>query len=97
MHLPVLIEPLSNDGYRATCGEPIPVIVEANTPDEAMEKVQQAVRTKLDGGARLASIALATDEHPWLPFAGMFSADDPIVKEWIEIMKERRDEAESAS
>lgn len=96
MHLPILFEPLSNNSYRAKSGEPIPIVAEATTPDEAMAMVQQAVKTKLESGARLASIAISS-EHAWLPFAGMHSADDPVVREWIEIMKEQRDEPESVS
>jgi hypothetical protein len=97
MQLPVLIEPLSNDSFRATSGEPVPVVVEAPTPDEAMQKVQQAIRTKLESGARLASIVLTTGEHTWLPFAGMLSSDDPLVQEWIEVMKESRAAPEPTS
>lgn len=35
--------------------------------------------------------------HPWLKFAGMFPRSDPRVREWLEIIEERRraDDGES--
>lgn len=41
-----------------------------------------------------AANAKSTSEHPWLTFAGMYSADDSVVQEWVAIINEQRDEPE---
>jgi hypothetical protein len=33
-------------------------------------------------------------EHVWLPFADMFSEDDPVIREWLEIMRSAEEESE---
>jgi len=37
-----------------------------------------------------------TADHPWLPFAGMFQPDDPVVQEWLEIIESRRSNSDAA-
>jgi hypothetical protein len=36
-------------------------------------------------------------ENPWLAMAGIFDKDDPLVKEWIEIMAENRRKEDAVS
>jgi hypothetical protein len=40
------------------------------------------------------SIGSEAVKHSWLEFAGMFDPDDPIIQEWLEIMKQHRDRDE---
>jgi predicted RNase H-like HicB family nuclease len=37
MQIPILVEPVTNNGYRATCGPPLAVSAEGATRDEAVE------------------------------------------------------------
>ncbi len=115
MQIPVLIEPVAGNGFRATGGEPIALMGEGATPEEALgklkqslqalaenleaanlkskedlEKLKQALEGRLDAGARIVSVQVPSSDHPWLPFAGMFHEDDPLVQQWREIMAEAR-------
>jgi hypothetical protein len=48
------------------------------------------------GGAGGGQGLLAPSEetNPWLRIVGILDHDDPLVKEWIEIMRENRKEAD---
>jgi hypothetical protein len=59
MEIPVLIETVQNNGFRARTGEPLPL--------SAAE------------------------------YTGFFREDDPIVLEWLQIMKENREKDENDS
>ena len=88
MQIPVLIESLPGDGYRARGGEPFAMIGEGATPEAALAKLRECVSAKLSNGARLALIEIQSGEHPWLAFAGMYDAGDPLVQEWLDVMRQ---------
>jgi len=89
MQIPVLIEPIANNGYRATGGPPLALVVEAPTREEALAKLKEQLQARLRNGAEVVPLDLAPPEHPWMKFAGMFK-DDPYFKEVVEIMAARR-------
>lgn len=89
MPIQVLIEPVANNGFRATSGEPIPLTVEAPTREEALAKLKKRVQARLKNGAEIVTVELAPAEHPLAKFAGMFK-DDPDFQEVKEIMAENR-------
>ncbi len=89
MQIPVLIEPIAGNGYRARGGEPLPLVVEAPTREEALAKLQEALRDRLRNGAELVSLEALPQPHPLDEFAGMFK-DDPFFEEVLVIMAENR-------
>ena len=91
MAIPVLIEPLANNGFRATSGPPLEVSVEAPTRDEALAKLRKKLGKRLKNGAELIALDLAhaAEQNPWVRFAGMFK-DNPMFDEVLEIMAENR-------
>ena len=89
MQIPVLIEPIAGNGYRARGGEPLPLVVEAPTREEALAKLQQALQDRLGNGAELLPLETTPQPHPLAEFAGMFK-DDPYFEEVLEIMAENR-------
>ncbi len=91
MQIPILVEPLSNDGYRATCGLPLAVSAEGATRDEAVEKLERLLRDRLSNGVEIVAteVPARVVENPWVKYAGMFK-DDPMFAEVLEIMKENR-------
>jgi hypothetical protein len=96
MQIPVLVEPVGNNAFRARSGEPVPMTAEGATRDEALQKLRQLVESRLSAGAELTSLEVGPTEHPLLKFAGIF-ADDPLHEEWLQAMAENRrldDEAE---
>ena len=93
MQIPVLIEPIAGNGYRARGAEPLALTAEAPTREEALAKLKEQLQNRLRDGAEIVPLDLSPAEHPWLKFAGMFK-DDPMLKEWKEAMAEYRQKVE---
>ena len=93
MQIPVLVEPVANNGFRARTGEPLPVSAEGATPEEAVRNLRAAMDRQLKNGRRLQWLDLAP-ENPWLALAGMHDPNDPLVKEWKQEMAAYRQEIE---
>lgn len=91
MQIPILVEPVTDIGYRATCGPPLAVSAEGATRDEAVDKLELLLRDRLSKGAEIvaAEVPARLVENPWVKYAGMFK-DDPMFAEVVEIMKENR-------
>ena len=91
MQIPVLIEPVSGNGFRATSGGPLAIIAEGRTSDEALHRLQEQIRARLVPGAQVVPLETeSASPHPWAPFAGMFRPDDPLVQDWLQIMANQR-------
>jgi hypothetical protein len=56
MEIPVLIEPIPGSGYRATGGSPFGFVVEGATPEAALDRLKDAITTKLRNGAIVVTI-----------------------------------------
>ena len=91
MQIPILVEPVTNNGYRATCGPPLAVSAEGATRDEAVEKLGLLLQGRLSNGVEIvaAEVPARVVENPWVKYAGMFK-DDPMFAEVLEIMKTNR-------
>ena len=94
MDIPVLIEPVAGNGYRASSGPPLGLNAEGPTRDEALANLRRLLDQRLAGGAQVTVLSVPEASNPWIEFAGMFNPDDPLVKEWIEIMAENRRKAD---
>jgi predicted RNase H-like HicB family nuclease len=96
MNIPVLVERLPDNRYRAKSGEPFGLSAEGNSDTEAVSNLKQLLQTRLTKGTRLASVELAApEENPWVAGAGCLK-DDPLFDEWQEAIQEnRRREAEA--
>ncbi len=93
MQIPVLIEPVAGNGFRARGGEPLPVVVEAPTREEALAKVEAALQARLSAGAEIVPLEVRATTHPWMAFAGMFG-DDSAIDDWVQSMAEYRQQVE---
>jgi predicted RNase H-like HicB family nuclease len=95
MELPVLIEPVAGNGYRAKSGEPLPLTAEGATREEALRNLRQLVQQRLHTGAEVAALQVPgpPPANPWVEFAGMFK-DDPYFDEWQEAIAENRRRAD---
>jgi hypothetical protein len=89
MAIPVLIEKLANNGYRAKSGEPLPLSVEAPTRDEALTQLREQIDARLNADTELVGLEIGPTPHPWAKFAGMFK-DDPNFQEVLDIIAENR-------
>lgn len=90
MNIPVLIEKANDNGYRARSGEPLVLTAEGSTRDEALGNLRQLIDAKLSNGTELTELGFPEPNNPWLRMAGTLDPTDPMVQEWIEIMKENR-------
>ncbi|HEY1381230.1 MAG TPA: hypothetical protein VGF55_30805 [Gemmataceae bacterium] len=95
MKIPVLIEPVAGNGYRARSGEPLPFAAEGATRDEAVQKLSDLLRQKMPAGAEVTALEIpgTAAVNPWVEFAGMFE-DDPYFDEWQEAIAENRRRAD---
>lgn len=89
MQIPVVIEPVARNGFRARGGEPFPFTAEGATPEEALENLSAQLKARLKKGAVVVPLEVSTEPHPLTEFAGMFK-DDPYFEEVLEIMAANR-------
>jgi hypothetical protein len=93
MEIPVLIEPVAGNGYRAVGVGLGPLDAEGATPAEALEKLRDLLASRLAAGARLVSLEVPGEGNPWAKAAGMYK-DEPLFDEWCRAMAEYRQRAE---
>ena len=81
MQIPILIEPMAGNGYRASGGEPLALTAEGSSQDEALVNLRIKLTEKLGNGSVVVLLDLPAQTHPLAEFAGMFK-DDPLLKDW---------------
>ena len=90
MQIPILIEPIAANGYRARGGEPLALTAEGATREEALAKLRAKIEKRLKNGAKLVGLDVGgPSPHPWMEFAGMFK-DDPWIEDWKRAIEEYR-------
>jgi predicted RNase H-like HicB family nuclease len=90
MQIPILIERIADNGFRARGIEPFGGVAEGATRDEALQNLRKLLEERLAQGAEIVGLEVTGERHPWKPFAGMFK-DDPLFDEWQQaIAKYRR-------
>lgn len=77
MEIPILVEPVSNNGYPATCDGPLGLEIEAPTRAEAIQQIRELIDRRIAAGAEVVSMEIGGAQHPLAPFAGMLK-DDPV-------------------
>ncbi|HZV06584.1 MAG TPA: hypothetical protein VE999_16000 [Gemmataceae bacterium] len=94
MKVPVLIELIPGEGFRATAGLPFNLTADGKTRDEVLQKIRSLIDAKLSAGAEIVELEFPMPENPWLRGIGTLDLEDPLVKEWIQIMEENRRKAD---
>jgi hypothetical protein len=94
VEIPVLIEPVAGNGFRAQGSAPLAMSAEGGTPAEALAKLQELLCNRLAAGAQIVALQLPPTPHPLAPFAGTLNRDDPLVQAWKESMAEYRKKVE---
>jgi len=89
--VPVIIERVTGNGYRVTGagGLSVGLTAEGATAAEAIDRLAEQVRTRLNAGAKLAELSVAGDAAPWKTDAG-YLHDEPLYEPWREAMEEYR-------
>lgn len=94
MELPVLIEPIADNGFRARLGDPLSMSAEGATRDEAVQKLKSLLQQRLANGSQISSLLVPVERHAWMKCAGIFREDDPVIQEWQKAIQQYRDEVE---
>ena len=89
MEIPVLIEPVAGNGYRAKPLDLSALCGEGATGEEALKKLKEEFDRNLPAGARIIPLDLAEPVSPWESQAGWLK-DDPMLEAWKEAMAEYR-------
>jgi hypothetical protein len=91
VEVPVIIEPITGSGYRATGagGLSVGLTADGATAAEAIDRLADQVRLRVNAGARLAELNVAGGTAPWKQDAG-YLQDDPLYEPWRAAMEEYR-------
>ncbi len=91
MEVPVIVEPLAGNGYRATGagGLSVGLTAEGATPAEAIDRLAVQVHARLSAGAELVQLSVPVGAAPWKQDAG-YLRDEPLYEAWREAMEENR-------
>jgi hypothetical protein len=96
MDIPVLVEPVANNGFRAVCGEPWRLETEAPTREEAVRQLRQLIERRVAAGAEVVAVSIGDSAYPLAAFAGMLK-DDPLVEPWKQAMADYRQERDAGA
>jgi len=66
MQIPVLVERLKGNGYRARGREPFVVTAKGATREEALAKWRQRIQKRLKKGVEVVGLELGTQQSPFL-------------------------------
>ncbi len=94
MKIPVLLEPIEGERYRASNGHPFGCSAEGASPFEAVKKLEQMIEARVKAGAVIVHLDVPLHENEGAAYSGCLPKDDPIVQEWLEIMAENRRKAD---
>lgn len=91
MEIPVIVEPVAGNGYRAigTTGLSVGLIAEGTTREEAMEKLRELVKVRAAKGAEIRPLHVAPGPHPFSDQAGWLRGD-PMYDAWRQAMEDYR-------
>jgi hypothetical protein len=89
VQIPVLVEPIDGQGYRARGGEPLALTAEGPTREAALANLKEQLQARLRNGAEVVPLDLTVAPHPFAEFVGIFK-DDPLVEDWKKAMADYR-------
>ncbi len=87
----VIIEPLTGSGYRVTGagGLSVGLTAEGATAAEGVHRISEQIQSRLDAGAKLTELTVATEADSWKHDAG-YPRDEPLYQSWCDAMREHR-------
>ena len=94
MQIPILIEPVAGNGYRARGAEPFALSAEGATREEALANLWQQLQIRMESRVAIVPLEVPLEKHPLAKHAGVYSPDDPLVQEWLSIVAENRRKAD---
>ncbi len=96
MQVTVFVERLDAQTYRAATTQPITLVTEGRTRDEAIERLRALAQQRLTEGEMMClEIPEVAVPHPWVPFAGIWK-DHPDLDTVLEHIAETRRHLDAA-
>src|ERR1700682_680263 len=89
MQIPVLVERVKGNGYRARGKDPFGVSAKGATREEALAKLRAKIQARLQNGTEIVGREVGERAHPLAEFAGMFK-DDPDFEDVLKIIADNR-------
>ena len=79
MELAVLIQPTPGNGFRASCGDPLPATADGATREQALDNLRATLEERVRGGAEVVCLRIDVRTAPATPIW----PDDPITADWL--------------
>jgi hypothetical protein len=89
MQIPVFLEPVKGNGFRARGTEPFALSAKGGTRAEALANLREKIQRRMKKGTEMVQLEIGPQPHPWMEFAGMFK-DDPWIEDWKKSIEEYR-------
>jgi hypothetical protein len=91
MEVPVIVETVTGNGYRVTGagGLSVGLTAEGATAEEAIDRLAEQIRSRVNAGAKLRDLSVAAGVAPWKQDAG-YLRDEPLYEPWRDAMEEYR-------
>jgi hypothetical protein len=91
MEIPVIVETIAGNGYRATGagGLSVGLTAEGATAAEAIDRLAEQVRARMTAGAKLTELSVDSGSASWMQDAG-YLRDDPLYEPWRAAMEDYR-------
>jgi hypothetical protein len=71
MQIPILIEPIAQNGFRARSAEPFALSAEGAAPEEALANLKEQPAARLRNGTAIVPLDVPAAPHPLARFARM--------------------------
>ena len=84
MQIPILIEPLEGDRFRAKAGAPFELSVEAATKDEAVRLLRERIGEQLASGAEIRVVSVPAPADPPITRVWGVAKDYPYWDEFLQ-------------
>jgi hypothetical protein len=90
MNIPIVVEPIAGNGYRAS-GGPFAVTAEGATREETLAKLRDLIEQRLAAGAQLVELEIKKpNSRPWTRFVGTWQPGDPFIERWKQAVEDYR-------
>jgi hypothetical protein len=89
MQIPILVERVTGNGYRARGTEPFAISARGSTREEALAKLRAKIPARLKNGTEVVGLEIGRQSHPLAEFAGLFK-DDPLFDDWQKAIADYR-------
>jgi hypothetical protein len=89
MQVPVRVERVHENGFRAHTGEPFCLSAEWPTRDHVLSALHGQIESQIQAADEIVVLDIPADAHLFARFQGMYK-ENPLFDEWLEAMREYR-------